>query len=94
VTDSELLKLMLHHIDENYEEARGDREVHHQRLKIIEAEMVLRESRTTPYQTVIQVDQVIPIGVGQCGQGGDKRIVQSSFEVRKGDQLLVYREGK
>jgi hypothetical protein len=90
VTDDQLLKLMLHHILEDPHENPALRA---QRRHLIEYEMRLRKERSVPYQTIVQVDQVVLIGVGQCGQGDDQRTVQSSFEVKKGDQLLVYRGG-
>lgn len=91
MTDHALLKLMLHHIIEFGGSESADLKV--QRLTIILGEMDERENRKTPYQTTIQVDQVIHLSVGQCGQGEDKRLVQSGFDVKRGDQLFVYRKG-
>lgn len=90
MTDDELFKLMLHHIRHVGME---DHALRVQRQAIIESEMVVRERRATPYQTIVQVGQIVPILVGQCGQGDDARFAQSGFEVKPGDQLLVYRGG-
>jgi hypothetical protein len=72
----------------------AEKVIRDQRYSIIVDEMQQRERRTTPFQADIQVDQVVLLGVGQCGQGDERRVVESSFEVKKGDQLFVYREGK
>lgn len=87
MTDTNLLKLMLHHILNPNE----DETLRRQRQLIIEAEMERVSTRTTTYQAVVQVEQVIRLGVGVCGQGDDKRIVESGFEVKRGDQIFVYR---
>lgn len=87
MTDTNLLKLMLHHIThpDECEVLRC------QRLGIIQQEMGVIERRLTPYHTVIQVEQIVHLGVGVCGQGDDKRVVESGFEVKVGDVLYVYR---
>lgn len=90
MTDTNLLKLMLHHILNPNE----DETLRRQRQLIIEAEMERVSTRTTTYQAVVQVEQVIRLGVGVCGQGDDKRIVESGFEVKSGDQIFVYRRGE
>lgn len=91
MTDDALLKLMLHHM---LNVGAEPVDLRLQRQGIIIGEMLARETRTTPFQAVIQVAQVVNLGVGECGQGDERRIVQSSFEVKKGDQLFVYRGGQ
>lgn len=83
---------MLNHICEGDNVGPYAGDLRRQRREIIEAEMLDRIGRRTPFQAIIQVDQVIFLGVGQCGQGEDKRIVESSFDVKVGDQLIVYRK--
>lgn len=91
MTDSELLALMFHHIVT--EPLEQETSLRYQRVAIIEAEMASRAGRKTVYQADIQVRQQIRIGVGECGDGADRRVVESGFDVVKGDQLVVYRNG-
>lgn len=90
MSDLELLKLMLRHIQIEMED---DAHLRAHRQATIEFMMKDREGRTTPFQADIRVDQVILYAAGVCGMGEEKRTVETSFEVKAGDQLLVYRQG-
>lgn len=87
MNDSQLLKLMLYHITH----PNQDELLRAQRQEIIVREMDRVEKRSNPYQTVIQVDQIILLAVGKCGSGQDARLVESGFEVKVGDEVFVYR---
>lgn len=90
MTDSDLLLLMLRHL--KLEGDPGESPASRQtRRGIIEDEMQKREGRSTPYQHQIRVKQTIRLAVGECGMGAEARLVESGFEVKPGDELLVYR---
>lgn len=87
MTDNELLQLVL---DRLVHPPPADRVAALDSLLIGFIESRLRQREIARIR--VRLDQVVRYAAGRCGAGADSRIVETSFDTRGGDEILILRE--